>query len=59
MLDPTQPLKQAAISEVFALFSDNKSNGYSMGQFSKDWKELDEKSRVQIRIGIGNGSLTY
>ncbi len=59
MTDPTQPLKEASIGDVFAFFSDNKSNGYTMGQFSKEWKTLDEKQRKEIRTGIGNGSLTY
>lgn len=49
----------AGVSEVFAFFSENKTNSYSMGQFSKEWKLLNEQARNEIRRGIGDGSLTY
>lgn len=30
-----------------------------IGQFGKEWKQLSEDARRQIRDGIENGSLTY
>jgi hypothetical protein len=34
--------------------------GYpSLSAFSKDWKQLSETERTQIRTGIGDGSFTY
>lgn len=34
--------------------------GYSsLREFKTDWERLDEDSRLQLRTGIGNGSLTY
>lgn len=34
--------------------------GYaSLSAFSKDWKQLTEEDREQLKAGIGDGSLTY
>ena len=34
--------------------------GYDkLSDFKRDWQELDDISRVQLRNGIGNGTLTY
>lgn len=34
--------------------------GYAkLTDFSTDWKGLDDVSKAQIRVGIGNGTLTY
>lgn len=34
--------------------------GYpTLAAFSKDWKELTDKDKEQIKEGIGNGTLTY
>lgn len=34
--------------------------GYSkLADFSKDWKELTEEDRMQIKAGIADGSMTY
>lgn len=34
--------------------------GYdNIGEFRKQWNELTEQDKAQIREGIGNGSLTY
>ena len=31
----------------------------TMADFNRDWKLLDQKSRDEIRLGIGNGTFTY
>lgn len=51
--------KVATITQIFTYFSDNKTNGYKLSTFKRHWDELDEVSRQQFRVGIGNGSLTY
>lgn len=34
--------------------------GYStLSAFSKDWKQLSDKDKEQIKEGIGNGTFTY
>ena len=34
--------------------------GYTSNtQFSREWKELPERDRDQIRAGVENGTLTY
>jgi hypothetical protein len=30
-----------------------------LSAFRKDWQKFSEKDKEQIRLGIGNGSLTY
>jgi hypothetical protein len=51
--------KPATVSEVYRFFSDNKSNGYTMSQFSAEWKQFSEAERDQIKVGIGNGTFDY
>lgn len=36
-----------------------RKEGESLSQFSAEWKSLSEDDKVQIKEGIGNGSLTY
>jgi len=34
--------------------------GYSsLKEFKNDWELLDDESRQQLRVGIGNGTYTY
>jgi hypothetical protein len=34
--------------------------GYAtLADFSKDWKQVPDADRLQLRAGIGDGSLTY
>lgn len=58
-MSDTTETKPATVSEVFAYFSDNKTNDLKLGQFSAEWKELDSVSKEQIRNGIGDGSFNY
>ena len=48
---PEATLKQVA--EFFRL------PGESLTDFAKQWKELPEADKDQIKGGIGDGSLTY
>lgn len=37
-----------------------EEGGYpQLSNFSKDWKELSEKDRTDLKRGIGDGTLTY
>ena len=46
--------KLASLIEVKNYF------GYAkLTEFKKDWEKLDDDSRLQLRAGIGNGTLTY
>jgi hypothetical protein len=49
----------ASMVEVFNFFSDGKTNDYKLAQFRKDWGELSEQDKVDLRSGVGNGSFTY
>ena len=33
--------------------------GMNMTEFSREWRQLDDTSKEQIRKGIGDGTLTY
>lgn len=33
--------------------------GMTATEFAKEWKELSATSKVQLKSGIGDGSLTY
>ena len=47
-------MAEATLTDVKNFF------GYStLSDFSKDWKEVPDADRKQIRDGIGDGSLTY
>lgn len=52
-------MPDANIGEVFNYFSSNRTNSYTMAQFSKDWKALSEQDKDDLRKGIGDGSLDY
>ena len=46
--------KLASLIEVKNYF------GYvKLTDFKKDWEKLDDDSRLQLRVGIGTGTLTY
>ena len=46
--------KLASLIEVKNYFGHAK-----LTEFKKDWEKLDDDSRLQLRTGIGNGTLTY
>lgn len=33
--------------------------GAKLGEFSKEWRQLTEQDRTQIRAGIEDGTFTY
>lgn len=41
------------------LLETKKFFGMNMADFNRDWKVLDQKSRDELRKGIGDGSLNY
>lgn len=45
--------------DVFNYFSDNKTNGYKIGQFRTDWKELTAQDKEDLKTGITNGTFDY
>lgn len=51
-------MAEATLKTVAEFFMD-KSKGDTLSKFSTEWKELDDKSKVQIKAGIGDGSLNY
>jgi len=47
-------LTQATLIEVKNYF------GYdSPTAFAKDWKQLSDQDKTQLKVGIGNGTFTY
>lgn len=45
--------------EVFKFFSDNKTNGYALATFRKEWTALNDKDKEDLRNGIKSGTLDY
>ena len=45
--------------DVFNYFSENKTNGYKLAQFKADWAKLTDKDKLQLKIGIADGTLNY
>lgn len=53
--------------KVYAFLSDKHTaengkvvtNGYSISQFRKEWAELSDESKAQLKDGVENGTLTY
>lgn len=45
--------------KVFNFFSDNKTNGYTLTQFRKDWEQLSDQDKEDLKTGVENGTLTY
>lgn len=45
--------KQATIAEVCKFF------GGSLAKIRAEWNNLTDKDKLQLRVGIGNGTLTY
>jgi hypothetical protein len=57
-------MADATIKEVAEFFkigdgSVSADSRNSLSNFGKEWRELDEAGKTQLREGIGNGSLTY
>lgn len=53
-MSETAVVKTATPKEIKEFF------GYAkLTEFSADWKALDDKSKAQIREGIGSGTFTY
>jgi hypothetical protein len=46
-------MPDATLKETMAYF------GISIGQFGKEWKELTDEDKAQIKAGIGDGTFTY
>ena len=46
-------MSEAGIKEVMAYF------GIPITQFGKEWKQLSEQDKNQLRRGIGDGTFTY
>lgn len=42
-----------AVAEFF------RQPGETLADFSKQWKQLSEADKAQLRTGIGDGSLNY
>ena len=36
-----------------------KVPGESLSAFSKQWRELSDKDKEDLKTGVGNGSMTY
>lgn len=45
--------KVATLKEVMEYF------GMASAEFTKEWKQMDAKSRDELKRGIGDGTLTY
>lgn len=52
-------MPEATMTEVFKYFSEDKTNDYRLAQFRKEWGELTEQDKADLKWGIGDGSLTY
>lgn len=54
MADTETVTKTASLTDVQKYF------GYTnLAQFRKDWVELDDATKKDLRNGIGNGTFTY
>lgn len=49
----------SGIAKVWAFFKPVYAAVGGLTQFRKEWDELTEADREQIRTGVENGSLTY
>lgn len=36
-----------------------KQEGENLTDFGKEWRDLSDKDKTDLKVGIGNGSLTY
>lgn len=54
-----QPVKASGISEVYRYLSDGKTNGYTMAQFTAEWRTLDPASKKQLLDGVLDQTFTY
>lgn len=46
-------MAEATLKQVTEFF------GIPLSQFAKEWKQLTEEDRQQLKAGIGDGSLNY
>ena len=50
----------ATLPEIMNYFGYRDADGkLQVAKFRREWAELSDESKQQIRQGIGNGSLTY
>lgn len=52
----------AKLSEVMDFFNPKQENGkraMGISAFNNEWKELTPESQAEIKVGLGNGSMTY
>jgi len=49
----------ATMVEVFNFLSDNKSNGYKLTDFRSEWVKLTDQDKVDLKKGVGDGTLNY
>lgn len=58
----------ATVSDVYAYFADSHvdtetgkkvNNGYTLSQFNTHWKRLTDKDKLDLKAGIGDGTLNY
>jgi hypothetical protein len=47
-------MPEANVKQVKDFFEESNT-----AKFSKEWKELSEEEKRQLKEGIGNGTLTY
>jgi hypothetical protein len=52
-------MTDATIKDVADYFKTGEASRDTLSQFAKEWKELSEASKAQIRTGVGDESLTY
>lgn len=45
--------------KVYDYFSDNRSNGYKLAEFKKDWGQLTDKDKNDLKAGVEDGTLNY
>lgn len=49
----------AGIAKLYQYLSDGRTNGYTMAQFTSEWRKLDGPSKKQLLGGILDHTLTY
>lgn len=49
-------MAEATLKEV-AVFL--RKDGETLSQFTAEWKRMTDADKIEIRAGIGDGSLTY
>jgi hypothetical protein len=49
----------SGMTDVFAYFSDKKTNGFTLSQFAKEWRQLSEQDKEDLKSGVTDGTLNY